>query len=125
MEVNQAMKILVVDDEVEVGSFLCDFLKRLGLEAQKATCGDEALKMFSLIKPDWVFLDLKMPDLDGLEVLRRMKEIDPKVQAIMITGRDDELSESEAQALGARDYLIKPVDLDELRTKIKKYILNV
>ena len=118
------MKVLVVDDEVEVGSFLCDFLKRLGLEAEKATCGEEALKMFSLSKPDWVFLDLKMPDIDGLEVLRRMKEIDSGIQALMITGRDDELSESEAHALGARDYLIKPVDLDELRTKIKKYILN-
>jgi len=124
MEAKKTMKILVVDDEVEVGSFLCDFLKRLGLEAQKATCGEEALKMFSLIKPEWVFLDLKMPGIDGLEVLRKMKEINPEVQALMITGRDDELSENEAQALGARDYLIKPVDLDELRTKIKKYILN-
>ncbi len=118
------MKILVVDDEVEVGNFLVDFLKRLGLEAEKAICGEEALKMFSLIKPDWVFLDLKMLDMDGLEVLRRMKEIDPGIQALMITGRVDELSESEAHALGARDYLIKPVDLDELRAKIKKYILN-
>ena len=118
------MKILVVDDEVEVGSFLCNFLKRLGLEAQKATSGEEALKMFSLVKPDWVFLDLKMPDIDGLEVLRRMKEVDSKVQALMITGRDDELAENEAHALGARDYLIKPIDLDELRIKINKYILN-
>jgi len=118
------MKVLVVDDEVEVGSFLCDFLKRLGLEAEKATCGEEALKLFNLVKPDWVFLDLKMPDLDGLEVLRRMKEINAGVQALMITGRDDELSESEAHSLGAKDYLIKPVDLDELRNKIKKYILN-
>lgn len=118
------MQILVVDDEVEVGSFLCDFLKRLGLEAQKATCGEDALKMFGLIKPDWVLLDLKMPGMDGLEVLRKMKEINSGIQAIMITGRDDELSESEAHALGARDYLIKPVDLDELRAKITKYILN-
>ena len=118
------MKILVVDDEVEVGRFLCDFLKRLGLEAEKATGGEEALKMFGLIKPDWVFLDLKMPGMDGLEVLRRMKEIDPGIKTIMISGRDDELSENEAHALGARDYLIKPVDLDELRAKIKKYIIN-
>ena len=118
------MKILVVDDEVEVGSFLCDFLKRMDLEAEKATCGEEALKIFSLIKPDWVFLDLKLPDIDGLEVLRRMKEIDSGIQAIMITGRYHELSENEAHVLGARDYLIKPVDLDELRTKIRKYIIN-
>lgn len=118
------MKILVVDDEVEVGDFLCGFLQRLGLEAQKAICGEEALKMFNLVKPDWVFLDLKMPDIDGFEVLRRMKEIDSGIQALMITGMNDELSESEAYALGVRDYLIKPIDLDELRTKINKYILN-
>jgi len=118
------MKILVIDDEVEVGVFLCDFLKRLGLEAEKATCGAEALKMFALVNPDWVFLDLKMPDIDGLEVLRKMKEINSGIQALIITGRDDELSENEAHSLGARDYLIKPIDLDELRTKIKKYILN-
>jgi len=118
------MKILVVDDEVEVGNFLCDFLERLGLETEKATCGEEALKMFGLIKPDWILLDLKMPGIDGLEVLKRMKEIDPGIQSLMITGRDDELSENQAHALGARDYLIKPIDLDELRTKIKKYILN-
>ncbi len=118
------MKILVVDDEVEVGNFLVDFLKRLGLEAEKATCGEEALKIFNLSKPEWVFLDLKMPGMDGFEVLKRMKEIDPGVQALMITGSDDELSENAAHVLGARDYLIKPIDLDELRSKIKKYILD-
>ena len=118
------MKILVVDDEVEVVDFLVNFLKRLNLEAERATCGQEALKMFNQIKPDWVFLDLMMPDLDGLEVFRRMKEIDPGIQALIITCRDSAISENEAHALGARDYLIKPVDLDELRTKIDKYILQ-
>lgn len=118
------MKILVVDDEVEVVNFLVDFLKRLGLEAEKAVCGTDALKMFSLVKPDWVFLDVKMPDIDGFTVLRKMKEANPGIQVMMITGKDDELSENEALSLGVRDYLIKPVDLDELRTKIKKYIIN-
>lgn len=118
------MKILVVDDEVEVGDFLCGFLQRLGLESHKAVSGEEALEMFNLVKPDWVFLDLKMPDIDGLEVLRRMKKIHQPIQALMITGMNDELSENEAYALGVKDYLIKPIDLDELRTKINKYILK-
>ena len=118
------MKILVVDDEVEVGNFLVDFLKRLGLEAEKAICGEDALKMVKLINPDWVLLDMKMPDFDGLEVLRRMKQINPNIKSMMITGKSDEVSENEARSLGVRDYLVKPIDLSELRTKIKAYILD-
>jgi two-component system response regulator (stage 0 sporulation protein F) len=118
------MKILVVDDEVEVASFLCDFLKRLNLTSLKANCGKEALEVFTSQKPDWVLLDVKMPDIDGIEVLKKMKEINPEVNAIMITGRSDDSLINEAKALGARDYLIKPVDLDDLRTKIKTYILK-
>ena len=68
------MKILVVDDEVEVVNFLCVFLERLGLNAEKATCGREALEVCSREKPEWVFLDIKMSDMDGLEVLKKMKE---------------------------------------------------
>lgn len=116
------MKILVVDDEVEVANFLCVFLERLGLNAEKAICGREALEAFIRNRPDWVFLDIKMPDMDGIEVLKKMKEIYPDIKAMMITGRNDEATQSEAQALGASDYLIKPIDLDDLLEKIKKYI---
>jgi len=119
---DRVLKILVVDDEVEVVNFLCVFLERLGLDAEKATCGREALEVFSRKKPEWVFLDIKMPDMDGLEVLKKMKEIDPNIKAMMITGRNDEATQSEAQALGASDYLIKPIDLDDLREKIKQHI---
>ena len=116
------MKILVVDDEVEVVNFLCVFLERLGLNAVKATCGKEALEVCSREKPEWVFLDIKMSDMDGLEVLKKMKEINPNIKAIMITGTKDETIQSEAQALGASDYLIKPIDLEDLREKIRQHI---
>ncbi len=117
------MKILVVDDEVEVVNFLCVFLERLDLKVEKAINGREALEIFSRNRPEWVFLDIKMPDMDGLEVLKKMKEIDPNIKAMMITGRDDAATQSEAQALGASDYLIKPIDLDDLLGKVTKYIL--
>lgn len=119
-----AMKILVVDDEVEVVNFLCVFLNRLGISAEKAICGKEALEAFRNNRPEWVFLDIKMPDMDGLEVLKKMKEIDPNIKAMMITGRNDESAQNEAQALGASDYLMKPIDLDNLREKIEQYILT-
>ena len=120
----RTLKILVVDDEIEVVNFLCVFLERLGLNAEKAICGREALEIFSRKKPEWVFLDIKMPDMDGLEILKKMKEIDPNIKAMMITGRNDESTQNEAQALGASDYLMKPIDLDNLREKIEQYIMT-
>ncbi len=116
------MKILVVDDEVEVANFLCAFLSRLGLKTKKANCAKEALEVFNEYNPDWVFLDIKMPDIDGLELLKRIKEIKSEVNAIMITGKDDESVQVQARALGAKDYLVKPMDLDEMRKVIGKYI---
>lgn len=116
------MKILVVDDEVEVANFLCAFLKRLGLNSEKANSGKEALDTFDRYKPEWVFLDIKMPDMDGLELLKKMKEIDAGLKAIMITGKDDDAAQNEARLLGASDYIVKPMDLDEMRKIIKKYI---
>jgi DNA-binding response OmpR family regulator len=118
------VKVLVVDDEVEVVEFLSNFLRRFGFEVEKAINGKSAVETFSRFKPDWILLDLKMPDIDGFEVLRRVKEISPAIQAIMITGKSDEPSESEALTLGIKDYLVKPVDLTELSSKIKKHILK-
>ena len=116
------MKILVVDDEIEVASFLCAFLKRLGLNPEKANSGKEALEAFAKYKPEWVFLDIKMPDMDGLELLKKMKEINPDIKAIMITGKDDDAVQNEARQIGASDYIVKPMDLEEMRTIIKKHI---
>ncbi|MDP3042321.1 MAG: response regulator [Candidatus Omnitrophota bacterium] len=116
------MNVLVVDDEVEVVNFFSIFLRRLGLNVEKATCGQEALELFSRHKPEWVFLDIKMPDINGLDLLKQMKEIDIGIKAMMISGRDDNSDQDEARALGASEYLIKPIDLDEMRKIIKKYI---
>ena len=116
------MKILVVDDEVEVASFLCAFLKRLGLTSEKANSGKEAIDTFNRYKPEWVFLDIKMPDMDGLELLKKMKEIDNNIKAIMITGKDDDTVQNEARLIGASDYIVKPMDLDEMKKIISKHI---
>ncbi len=116
------MNVLVVDDEVEVVNFFGIFLKRLGLNVEKATCGQEALELFSRHKPEWVFLDIKMPDINGLDLLKQMKEIDTGIKAMMISGRDDNADQNEARALGASEYLVKPIDLDEMHKIINKYI---
>lgn len=116
------MKILVVDDEVDVVNFFSAFLRRLGLSVEKATCGQEALELFNLYKPEWVFLDIKMPDINGLDLLRQMKGIDAGIKAIMISGKDDDSTQNEARELGASDYLIKPIDLEEMSRIVRKYI---
>ena len=116
--------ILVVDDEVEVVDFLCNFLRRFNLSVIKATEGKGALETFKKNNPAWVLLDIKIPDISGLELLKEFKKINPDVKVIMITGRDDKESQVEAKKLGALDYLIKPLDLEELHNKIKTYILG-
>ena len=117
-------KILVVDDEIEVADFLCNFLKRFKASSQKASNGLMALEEYDKIKPDWTFLDIKMPDMDGFEVLGKLKEKDPNVKVIMITGSEDKESQQKAKDMGAVDYIVKPIDLEELHAKIKTYILN-
>jgi len=117
-------KVLVVDDEVEVADFLCNFLKRFKIPAEKANSGKEAIKKFDKIKPDWVLLDIKMPDIDGIEVLKKLKNKHPAVKVIMITGSEDKTSQKKAKSLGVLDYIVKPLDLEELHRKIKTHILK-
>ncbi|MFA5096395.1 MAG: response regulator [Candidatus Omnitrophota bacterium] len=116
------MNVLIVDDEVDTINFFSTFLKRLGLNVEKASCGEEALALFNRHKPEWVFLDIKMPGMNGLDLLKQMKGIDAGIKAIVISGKDDEIAQNEARELGASDYLIKPIDLDEMHRLIRKYI---
>ena len=75
-------------------------------------------------KPDWVLLDIKMPDMDGFDVLKAIKKADSAINVIMITGKDDSESQNTAKELGAVDYIVKPLDLEELHNKIQTYILK-
>jgi two-component system response regulator (stage 0 sporulation protein F) len=116
-------KILIVDDETEIVDFLSRFLNRLGLTAIKANSGEEALKKYSQEKPDFIFLDIQMPDKDGLTILKEIKKIDSAVKIIMITGKDDKEFQAKAKKYGALDYITKPLDLSELNDKINHYLL--
>ena len=117
-------KVLVVDDEAAITDFLCNFLKRFKISSEKALNGASAIETFKQAKPDWVFLDLKMPDMDGFEVMRELKKVDPNVKVIMITGSEEKESQSKAKKLGAIDYIIKPLDLEDLHQKIQTHILK-
>jgi DNA-binding response OmpR family regulator len=107
-------KVLVVDDEMEVRQVLFEFLSSRGYDVSTASGGAEAVAMVETIKPDLVLLDVAMPDMDGVETLKRIVAIEPAMAVIMVTANTDIGTTSKLLALGAVDYVPKPVDLDYL-----------
>jgi len=106
-------KILVVDDELPIRE---SFSLVLGdrYKTLLAASGEGALKTVTDQKIDLAYLDIRMPGLDGLETLKRMKQIDPELEVIMVTAVNDVQKAAEAIKLGARDYIIKPFDVDTI-----------
>lgn len=112
-------KVLVVDDERDFLESLVRRLQRRGLEARGVDSGMEALKLVAEDPPEVVVLDVKMPDMDGIATLKAIKDRDPKVEVILLTGHASVGSGVEGVELGAFDYLIKPVKLDDLIERIR------
>jgi len=121
MEKNKK-KVLVVEDEEEIIEFLKNFLRRRKIEVYLAKSGLEALDVFEKESPNLVLLDIGIPQIDGLEVLREIKEKVPQTKVIMVTGRADKKSISKAKKLSADAYINKPVDLAELYSVIEKFL---
>ena len=107
-------KILVVDDDPEVRMATRDFLSSKGYEVTVAEGGREALRMLDASPPDVVLLDVAMPDMDGLETLKRIVATHPAMPVIMVTANADIEITSKVLQLGAADYVPKPFDLDYL-----------
>ena len=108
------MKVLLVDDEEEFVKALAERLKMRDLRSDTVLDGEEALSFVEDQEPDVMVLDLKMPGIDGMEVLRQVRKAYPNIQVIILTGHGTEKHEEEAKRLGAFDYLEKPVNLDVL-----------
>jgi DNA-binding response OmpR family regulator len=114
------MKVLLVDDEEEFVKTLAERIEMREVKSKVALNGEEALKTMDEDLPDVMVLDLKMPGIDGLEVLRRAKKAYPGVQIIMLTGHGSEKDEKEARRLGVFEYLQKPVEFEKLMRTITK-----
>jgi DNA-binding response OmpR family regulator len=106
-------RILVVDDDLEVRMTTRDFLSSKGYAVSVAG-GREALAMLEAVNPDVVLLDVIMPDIDGMETLRRLVAARPYLPVIMITANADIEITSKVLQMGAADYVPKPFDLDYL-----------
>jgi DNA-binding NtrC family response regulator len=109
-----SLRVLVVDDEEELVSALQERLNLRGFQTSGATTGEAALEHLAAEPVDIVLLDLKMPGLGGLEVLRRVRENHPRVEIILFTGHGSQSSVDEGMELGAFDYLMKPVKISSL-----------
>ena len=107
-------KILVVDDEKDFLEGLSERLEMRDVKHDVATGGEEALKKFEEEEPSVMVLDLKMPGMDGIEVLKKVKNAYPSTQVIILTGHGSEDAKAKAEKLGAFAYLEKPVEMDTL-----------
>jgi CheY-like chemotaxis protein len=105
---------MVVDDEPEVCLVLNEFLSARGYEVTMAESGLHALELLPTAAPDVVLLDVSMPDMDGVETLKRLLSASPALPVIMVTANADVGVTSKLLALGASDYIPKPFDLEYL-----------
>jgi DNA-binding NtrC family response regulator len=112
------MKVLVVDNETEFASTLAERLRLRKIKAESVYSGAEALAAIPRFLPDVMILDMQMPDMTGLEVLERVKVIDPTIEVILLTGHGSFDAGITGMELGAFDYIVKPVDLIQLMEKI-------
>ena len=120
MKKNKNIKVLLVDDEVAFVNTLAQRLRMRKLLADTVYDGEQALSYIKQVEPDVIVLDLKMPGLHGIEVLREIKKIKREIQVIILTGHGTDKDEEEARKLGGFDFLRKPADIDLLLAKIKE-----
>lgn len=116
---NSAVSILVVDDEPPIRRLLRTSLKAQGFYVAEAERGQTALDLVKTVVPDVILLDLGLPDMDGLEVIRRLRATGDKSPVIVLSSRGDERGKVEALDLGADDYVTKPFGMGELVARIR------
>lgn len=116
---SEPIKLLLVDDEKGYVNVLGNRLSRRHIHVTKTYGGEEAIQAVRGQDFDVAVLDLKMQDMDGIEVLKILRKMDPKLVVIMLTGHGSEEAAREGIVAGAFDYLTKPCELDDLLAKIR------
>ncbi len=113
------MDVLFVDDEVDFLNTLMKRMKKRNVAVTGVNSGEEAVALLNRAPVDVVVLDFRMPGMDGIQTLKEIKEVNSLIEVIMLTGLASLKVAKEGMELGAFDYLIKPVDIDELLYKIQ------
>ena len=118
------VKILVIDDEPSIRSLLDTLLRRKGYDVVLADSGRKGLELFRREHPDVIVLDLKMPEMDGLTVLRQIHSLDPKKPVIILTGAGNTEAEQQVRALGVTEYVEKEFSLHLLGDSLNRLLNN-
>ena len=119
------IKFLVVDDEKGVSDQLRDFFGKRGYNVFAATSGDEALRLVKEEKPNIVILDIVMAGMTGIEVLREIKKINPKIRVIMLTALEDDKTRSICKELGSSAYITKPYNFEDVLKAARKLVNEI
>ncbi len=112
-------KLLVIDDEMNICEMLRAYFENEGYEVKTATDGVEGVSYFKMYEPDLVLLDLMMPNKDGFQVCREIREVSPNKPIIVVSAKDDVFDKVLGLELGADDFVVKPFDLKELSARVK------
>lgn len=115
-------KILIVDDQYGIRILLNEVFQKEGYETFQAANGFQAIDIVLKDKPDLVVLDMKIPGMDGIEILKRVKEIDKDIKVILMTAYGELDLIQEAKKLGALMHFAKPFDIDEMRKAVRQEI---
>ncbi|MEH7415909.1 response regulator [Neobacillus drentensis] len=115
-------KILIVDDQFGIRILLNEVFQKEGYQTFQAANGVQALEIVTNHQPDLVLLDMKIPGMDGIEILKRMKVIDPEIRVIIMTAYGELDMIQEAKDLGALTHFAKPFDIDDIRAAVRKHI---
>ncbi|MBI4844346.1 MAG: response regulator [Nitrospirae bacterium] len=116
------VKVLIVDDEIEFATTLAERLRLRGYDAKAVYCAEDTFAIAKSDTPDILLLDLRMPGMSGLEILMTVREFAPNIKVILLTGHIDLEEKIEGIRISNFDYLMKPVDINELTEKIDKAV---
>ncbi|GIN90825.1 sporulation initiation phosphotransferase F [Siminovitchia terrae] len=115
-------KVLIVDDQFGIRTLLNEVLQKEGYEIFQAANGLQALSVTEQYAPDLVLLDMKIPGMDGLEILKKMKEINSDIKVIIMTAYGELDLIEQTKKLGALAHFSKPFDIEEIRSAVKNYL---
>ena len=113
-------KLLIVDDEKDIREWAAKFFRKRKIEVLTASNGEEAIEIVGREKPTAMLLDITMEGIDGIETLRRIREVDKDIKVVMVTGSEDKEARNQTKELGAYDYIHKPLKMSELENVVLK-----
>ena len=115
--------LLIVDDEAGIVETVKEFFEEEGHQVYTADSGEDGMRMVEELKPDLLLLDMKLPDISGIRVLAKAKQVAPKTKTVVITGYVDQSIIDEAQKLGRDAFLQKPFDLQVLKNEVDRLLV--